>query len=132
MGGFTSAVTSSASLRPRASLRPERFDESVKALPPFHLRRGERAVGQGRGAGEPEADELRQRLVGNPHMPLDPLQVTRESGLQAVGAVGRRMRGERRFDDERLRNSRLEECKFLLKCLRLRQPSCHVGRSIRN
>jgi hypothetical protein len=43
-------------------------------------------------------------------MAFDPLQVARDaikpackSGLQAVGAVGRQVRGERRFDDERLR-----------------------------
>ena len=45
-------------------------------------------------------------------MPFDPLQVARDavkpackSGLQAIGAVGRQMRGERRFDDERLRHT---------------------------
>jgi hypothetical protein len=44
-------------------------------------------------------------------VPLDPLQVARDaikppckSGLQPIGAVGRQMRGERRFDDERLRH----------------------------
>ena len=45
-------------------------------------------------------------------MPLDPLQVARdaikpacERGLEAIGAVGRQVRGERRLDDERLRHA---------------------------
>ncbi len=45
-------------------------------------------------------------------MPLDPLQVAcdaveaaSERGLQAIGTIGRQMRGERGFDDERLRHA---------------------------
>jgi hypothetical protein len=45
-------------------------------------------------------------------VPFDPLQVARhavkpacKSGLQAIGTIGRQMRGERCLDDERLRHA---------------------------
>jgi len=90
----------------------ERLDEPIIALPPFGLSGGQRGVWQWRRASQPKAHEHRQRLVGNADVPFDALQVARdaikpacESGLQPIGAVGRQVRGERRFDDERLRHT---------------------------
>ena len=107
----TSRLTSSASLRPRATRRPAPR-RNPRSAPALSSGRPQGGVGQRRRAGQPEAHEHRQRLVGNPDVPLDPLQVAgdavepaRERGLQAIGAVGRQMRRERGFDDERLRHA---------------------------
>ena len=90
----------------------ERLDEPIIAFAPFDLSGGQCGVWQLRRAGQPKAHEHRQRLVGNADVSLDPLQVARDaikpackSGLQAIGAVGRQVRGERRFNDERLRHT---------------------------
>ena len=90
----------------------ERLDEPIIAFAPLDLSGGQCGVWQWRRASQPKAHEYRQRLVGNADVPFDTLQVARDaikaackSGLQAIGAVGRQMRGERRFDDERLRHT---------------------------
>ena len=87
------------------------FDEAVIALPALRLRRRLGGIRQRRGAGQPETNEQRQRLVRDGDVPFQPLDLPRhaieppgESGFQPVGAVGRQMRGQRRLHHERLRD----------------------------
>ena len=107
----TSWLTSSASLRPRASRRPRlrRIRRSARAL--WSARPRARCPAS-RRAGQPEAHEHGQRLIRDGDVPFDPLhlprhaiETSRQRRLQPVGAVGRQMRGERRLDDQRLRHA---------------------------
>jgi hypothetical protein len=59
----------------------KRFNEPLVALSSLGLRGGKRGVGQGWGAGQPEADEDRERFIGNVDMALDPLGLGVVSGV---------------------------------------------------
>ena len=88
------------------------FNEAVIALPALRLRRRLGGIRQWRGVGQPEAHEQRQGLVGDGDVPFEALDLSRhaveppcERGLQAVGAIRRQVRGERRLHHQRLRHA---------------------------
>jgi hypothetical protein len=75
------------------------------------------------GHGQPEAHEERQRFVADRAIPLQALQLPRESikapsdrGLTPIRGVGRQKGRDRRLNDRRLRDL-LAQCE----CIHLRQ-----------
>src|SRR5580693_7391974 len=55
------------------------LDETLVALPPLRLCRRLSVVGKRRRAGQPEADEERQRLVRDGDVPLQPFHLPRHA-----------------------------------------------------
>src|SRR3546814_1140384 len=73
--------------RARLHAPSERLDEAAIAFPAAGLGGGERGVRQGRGRGQPEADEQRHRFVGDCDMMFEPVGLRSEehtSELQSL------------------------------------------------
>ena len=88
------------------------FQKSVIAFTPLGLCRRLGGVGQRRRAGQPEADEQRQRFIGDRDMALERsiCRVMRSSrrakrGFHPVGVVRRQIGRKCRLDDQRLRHA---------------------------
>ena len=82
------------------------FVWALVSLTAFGLRSRKGGVRQRGRAGQPEAHEYRERLVGDIDMALDPLQVPAhpikpacQRRLQPVGPIRRQMRGQCSFHD---------------------------------
>ena len=92
----------------RADFHPfmKAFDEFCPALTAHRLGCLHRRVGERWIGGEPEADEQRERLVGEIDVPCKPIELARDAieapahrSLKPIAAIGGQKGCQRRFDD---------------------------------